>query len=168
MRLDLHIHTTASDGAWAPEAVIEGAVAGGLDVIAITDHDTVAAVPAARRAARGHNLQVIAGVELSSTFEGHDVHILGYFVDVEADGLRRHAERAERRREERMQEMIDRLAGQGVGVAFEDVERAAGEDRVIIGRPHLAAALVEGGHATSVWDAFQRLIGDEHPAFVPT
>jgi predicted metal-dependent phosphoesterase TrpH len=168
MRLDLHIHTTASDGAWAPEAVIEGAVAGGLDVIAITDHDTVAAVPAARRAARGHNLQVIAGVELSSTFEGHDVHILGYFVDVEADGLRRHAERAERRREERMHEMIDRLAGQGVGVAFEDVERAAGEDRVIIGRPHLAAALVEGGHATSVWDAFQRLIGDEHPAFVPT
>ena len=168
MRLDLHLHTTASDGAWSPEAVVEGAAAGGLDVIAITDHDTTAAVAAARSAAAGLALEVIAGVELSTTYEGRDVGILGYFVDVTAAPLVEAGRRAERRREERMREMIDRLAEQGVEVPFEAVERAAGEDAVVIGRPHLAAALVESDHATSVSDAFDRLIGDDHPAFVPT
>ena len=67
-----------------------------------------------------------------------------------------------------MAEMIGRLAGQGVRVTYDAVERAAGEESVVIGRPHLAAALVEAGHASSVWDAFDRLIGDAHPAFVPT
>jgi predicted metal-dependent phosphoesterase TrpH len=168
MRLDLHIHTTASDGAWSPAAVVEGAVKGGLDVMAVTDHDTLAAVRAAQRAAEGEYLQVISGVELSSTFQGQDVHVLGYFVDLDAPALIRHAERAGRRREERMVEMIGRLAGQGVEVSFDDVERAAGEESVVIGRPHLATALVEAGHASSVWDAFDRLIGDAHAAFVPT
>ena len=168
MRLDLHIHTTASDGAWSPGAVVEAAAAGGLDVIAITDHDTTAAVAAAERAAGEFNLEVIPGVELSSTHEGRDVHILGYFVDPAAERLVAHAKRAEQRREERMREMIDRLQTQGIDVSFADVESAAGEDRVVIGRPHLASALVTAGHASSVWDAFDRLIGDNHPAFVPT
>jgi predicted metal-dependent phosphoesterase TrpH len=168
MKLDLHMHTTASDGAWSAEAVVEAAAAGGLDVISITDHDTTAAVAAAQAAAAGVNLQVIPGVELSSTYEGRDVHILGYFVDVAAPGLVKHGGRAEARREERMREMIARLAEQGIDVSFDAVERAAGADHVVIGRPHLAAALVEAGHASSVPDAFDRLIGDEHPAFVPT
>ena len=168
MRLDLHLHTTASDGAWSPAAVVEGAVAGGLDVIAVTDHDTTASVAAAQEAAAPHNLQVISGVELSSTFQGHDVHVLGYFVDPTAPVLVEHGQRAEQRRDERMREMVDRLGAQGIDVAFEDVERAAGEGHVVIGRPHLAAALVEAGYARSVYDAFARLIGDDHPAFVPT
>jgi predicted metal-dependent phosphoesterase TrpH len=168
MRLDLHMHTTASDGAWSPAAVVESAAAGGLDVIAITDHDTTAAVSAAERAAAELNLEVISGVELSSTHEGRDVHILGYFVDTAEERLVAHAKRAERRREERMQEMVDRLQKQGIEVSYADVERAAGEDRVVIGRPHLASALVTGGYANSVYDAFDRLIGDNHPAFVPT
>ncbi len=168
MKLDLHLHTTASDGAWSPEAVVAGAAAGGLDVISITDHDTTAAVAPAQEAARDLSLQVIPGVELSSTHEGRDVHILGYFVDLGADRLVAHGRRAEARREERMREMIARLSEQDIDVSFQAVERAAGEDRVVIGRPHLAAALIEAGHASSVPDAFARLIGDEHPAFVPT
>lgn len=168
MKLDLHTHTTASDGAWTPEAVVASAAAGGLDVISITDHDTAAAVEAARRAAEGVDLQVVPGVELSSTHQGRDVHILGYFIDTEAPAMVRHVDRAGRRREERMGEMIERLAGQGIQVSFDDVERAAGEDRVVIGRPHLAAALVGLGYASSTYDAFDRLIGDQHPAFVPT
>ena len=168
MRLDLHMHTTASDGAWSPEAVVAGAAKGGLDVISITDHDTAAAVSTAQAAASELSLQVIPGVELSSTFQGRDVHVLGYFVDPEATALVAHADRAGRRREERMREMIARLGDQGVSVTFEDVERAAGEDRVVIGRPHLAAALVGLGYANSTYDAFDRLIGDGHPAFVPT
>lgn len=168
MRLDLHIHTTASDGSWSPEAVVRGAAEGGLDVISITDHDTAAAVAPAREAARDLRIEVIAGIEVSSTFQGQDVHILGYFIDPAAQGITAHGRRAGKRREERMREMLARLAHQGIEVPFEAVERAAGPDRVVIGRPHLARALVDAGHASSVYEAFDRLIGDDCDAFVPT
>jgi hypothetical protein len=88
-------------------------------------------------------------------------------VDPAYDGLRTHALRAGELREARMREMIARLGAQGVEVAFEDVEAAAGPERVNIGRPHLARALVQRGYASSVLDAFGTLIGDQHPAFVP-
>jgi predicted metal-dependent phosphoesterase TrpH len=168
MRLDLHLHTTASDGSWSPAAVVRGAAEGGLDVIAITDHDTTAAVVPAQEAARDLRLEVIPGIEVSSTHEGRDVHVLGYFVDLDAAPLLAHGARAALRREDRMREMVERLQAQGIDVAYEAVEQAAGPDRVVIGRPHLARALVEAGHATSTWDAFDRLIGDESEAFVST
>ena len=168
VRLDLHIHTTASDGAWSPEAVVSGAVAGGLDVIAVTDHDTSAAFEPARSAARGHRLQVLPGIEVSSTYQGQDVHVLGYFVDPSSPAIEGHARRASRRRKERMREMLHRLKKEGVDIGFAQVEEAAGPDRVVIGRPHLAQALVAGGHAASIHDAFNRLIGDHCRAFVPT
>lgn len=168
MRLDLHIHTTASDGSWSPEAVVRGAAEGGLDVISITDHDTAASVRPAESAARGLNLQVIPGIEVSSTFQRSDIHILGYFIDPLSEAILAHAGRAGARRDERMREMLELLAEDGIEVDFAEVERAAGPDRVVIGRPHLARALVQGGHATSTHDAFDRLIGDDGPAFVPT
>lgn len=168
MRLDLHVHSTASDGAWSPEAVVRGAAAGGLDVLALTDHDTIAGYPAAERIGRELDVQVLPGIEVSSTHQGRDVHILGYFVDPEAAPLRKHAERALHRREERMREMLVRLADQGIAITYSAVEEAAGPDHVVIGRPHLAKALVTAGHASSVPDAFNTLIGDDHPAFVST
>ncbi len=168
MRLDLHVHTKASDGAWSPEAVVRGASDGGLDVIAITDHDTTAAVAVAQEVGERHSLQVVPATELSSTHVGRDVHILGYFVNPESAALVAHERRAADRRQERMREMIERLAGQGIEVTFQDVERAAGSDGVVIGRPHLATALVEAGYVDSAMEAFDRLIGDDHPAFVPT
>lgn len=168
MRLDLHMHTTASDGSWSPEAVVRGAAEGGLDVIAITDHDTIAGFAEADAVGRGVNVQVVTGIELSSTFQGRDVHVLGYFVDPSSPALVAHGERAARRREERMAEMIERLADEGVNICFNEVEAAAGPDRVVIGRPHLARALVEAGYASSIYGAFDSLIGDDCPAFVPT
>jgi hypothetical protein len=168
MRLDLHIHTTASDGSWSPEAVVRGAAEGGLDVIAITDHDTTAGVERARTAAADLNVQVVPGIEVSASHASQDVHVLGYWIDVSSPGLIAYTQRAERRREERMREMVDRLRTSGISMDFEAVERAAGPDRGVIGRPHLAAALVEAGHASSVADAFNRLIGDDHEAFVTT
>ena len=167
MRLDLHIHTTASDGAWSPAAVARGA-AGRLDVIAITDHDTLAGLEGARSGAAGLPLHVIPAVELSSTYRGRDIHVLGYFVDPDAPALKAHQAHAESARERRMAEMIDRLRDQGVHVQMEAVLAVAGPERASIGRPHLARALVEAGHAVSVPDAFDRLIGDGHAAFVPT
>jgi 3',5'-nucleoside bisphosphate phosphatase len=167
MRLDLHIHSTASDGAWSPAAVARAA-AGRLDVIAITDHDTTAGFEAARQAAAGLPLQVIPGVELSSTHRGRDIHVLGYFVDPAAPELRAHEALAGTARERRMVAMIDRLRGQGIQVEMDAVLAAAGPERGSLGRPHLARALVQAGHAQSVPDAFDRWIGDLHPAFVPT
>lgn len=168
MRLDLHIHTTSSDGAWSASEVLSGAVRGGLDVIAIADHDTTSSVLAAQEEGRARSVQVIPALEVSSTHEGRDVHVLGYFVDPESTVLVDHRRRASRVREERMKAMLVRLSSQGVEVTFEEVERAAGPDRFNIGRPHLAKALVARGHTTSVPAAFDTLIGDRHPAFVPT
>lgn len=168
MKLDLHIHSTASDGAWGPTEVVEAAAKAGLDVIALADHDTMAGVAAATAAAVGAGVTVIPAVEMSSSHEGRDVHVLGYFVDAEAPSMRRHAERAGSRRDERMREMVDRLVSDGIEMTFEAVERAAGPDRVNIGRPHLARALVEAGHVGSVPEAFETLIGDDADAFVPT
>ena len=168
MRLDLHIHTTASDGAWAPEKVVRAAAHGGLDVIAVADHDTTAAVAAAQAAAADVKLQVIPAMEASSTWQGREIHVLGYFLDPAAPALAGHETRAKQLREDRMTEMVHRLVEQGVEVTFADVEEAAGPERSSIARPHLARVLVAKGYATSVPDAFNRLIGDQCEAFVPT
>lgn len=166
-RLDLHIHTTASDGRWTPEAVVKGAAEGGLDVIAVADHDTLAAFETAASAGSACGVAVIPALEVSSGHQGRDVHVLGYFVDPAAPALAEHAARATGHRERRMHEMIARLETQGVRVSYEAVADAAGPDRVALGRPHLARALVSAGHATSVDDAFAGLIGDDSRAYVP-
>lgn len=175
MRLDLHVHTTASDGALSPGAVVDQAIAGGLHVLAIADHDTTAGSRAARaavgghgRASRGRPLHVVPAIELSTTRAGDELHVLGYFLDLDAPALRAHEERSSRRRRERLREIVDRLAARGVEVAFEEVLRVAGSEVDSLGRPHLARALVRAGHVDTVSEAFDRFIGDHAPAFVPT
>jgi predicted metal-dependent phosphoesterase TrpH len=168
MRLDLHVHTTASDGSSSPAEVVRLAIDGGLDVLAITDHDTVAGIAAAQEAAAETSLQLIPGIEMSSTQDGAEYHILGYFVDPEADAIQAHGRHAVEGRGNRMDQMVDRLRGQGLLIEMSDVLDAAGPDRSAIARPHLARALVAKGYAKSVVDAFDRLIGDGHPAYVPT
>ncbi len=168
MRLDLHIHSTASDGACSPEEVVERAVAGGLDVIALADHDTVAGVGRALDAASGRPIQVIPAAEMSSTIDGEDIHILGYFLDVESEALVGLARRGATRRAARMDEMVSKLASLGFPVSRDllEAERASPDTAFV--RPHLARALVAAGHARDVADAFKRFIGDGCPAYVPT
>lgn len=168
MRLDLHVHSTASDGACSPEEVVDRAVAGGLDVIALADHDTVAGVRPALAAASGKPIQVIAAAELSSTVDGEDIHILGYLVDVDSAVLAGLARRGAERRAVRMDEMMQKLAALGFAVSRELVEAQRASPRTAFVRPHLARALVEAGHAKDVPDAFKRFIGDGCPAYVPT
>lgn len=169
MRLDLHIHTTASDGSLSPGAVLEAAGSGGLDVIAVADHDTAAGSREAIRLSAGPvPLHVVPAIELSSTWRGREIHVLGYFIDLESEALRVHEERSIHLRSERMREMVDRLGHAGVEVAFEDVLDVAGPERSTLGRPHLARVLVRDGHAADVADAFDRFIGDGQAAFVPT
>lgn len=169
MRLDLHIHTTASDGDLDPENIVAAAIAGALDVISITDHDTTAAVMPAVRAAEGSGLRVIPGTELSSTRAGREIHILGYDVDPEAPVLQAHRTRAREIRLDRMRRIIEGLAREeGIRVSLDDVLAAAGPNRDMVGRPHLAQVLIDQNHARDFSEVFRKLIGDHCPSFVST
>ncbi len=168
MKLDLHVHSTASDGTVPPEEVVDRAVAGGLDVVALADHDTVAGVERARRAAAGKRIHIIPAIEMSSTFAGSDIHILGYFVDTGSDVFARHTRRTHKRRDARMLEMVERLSRQGIRVSREQLDEQRGSAEVAYSRPHLARALVRAGHVRSVPQAFAELIGNDRPAYVPT
>lgn len=164
-KIDLHLHTTASDGFIAPEELVRAAAAAALDVIAITDHDTAAGVREAP-AAWGQ-CRVVPGMEVSSTFQGVDLHILGYYIDPAHPAILGHEQSAVRRRDERMREMIGKLEALGKPVRYEDVIDAAGGEDAILGRPHLARALVSRGHVPNVPEAFNRYLGDGGPAFAP-
>lgn len=169
MRADLHIHTTCSDGSETPTEVVHRAVAGSLDLVSVTDHDSADGVAEARAAAEGTPVEVISGTELSSSLDGRELHILGYGLDPEAAGIRAHAERAWTRRRDRMQAILDRLNEQlGADITLEEVREAAPANDPMIGRPHLARVLVNRELARDVPDAFDRFIADHHPAYVPT
>lgn len=165
MRLDLHLHSTASDGALEPGALVAAAAAGRLDVIALTDHDTIAGVAAAVAAGAGR-IEVIPGIELSTTHRGRELHVLGYDVDPNAPELVTFSRDAALRRQVRMAEMVDRLAELGIHVPYDDVVRLAGSE-ANVGRPHLARVLVQRGHVRTFAEAFDRFIGDGGPAFFP-
>jgi predicted metal-dependent phosphoesterase TrpH len=167
-RVDLHIHTHASDGQLSPTAVVNAAVKGRLDVIAITDHDTGAGLHEALAAARGQPVTVIPGVELSSMQGEDEIHVLGYFVDPDAPSLKAHQASAAGRRADRMREMVNRLQQLGVPVQYEDVLRIAGPEASSLGRPHLARALQAAGHTRSVGEAFDLYLKDGGSAFVET
>jgi 3',5'-nucleoside bisphosphate phosphatase len=166
VRIDLHIHSTASDGSLSAGAVVAAARAGNLHIIALADHDTVAGYAEAAEAARGA-LHVIPAIELSTIHEDSELHLLGYFIDPLADELKAYTARAAGWRDERMRQMLERLAGLGIRVSYETVLRGAGTETRTLGRPHLARALMEAGHVTSFAEAFDRFLGDGGPAHIP-
>lgn len=166
MRVDLHLHTWVSDGDLSPAELVRLAIQAGLDVIAITDHDTAAGVAEAQMAAAATPLVVIPGIEISTRTGDHELHILGYWIDPECDSILRHQEHATRRRSTRMVAMVERLRGMGIEISFEDVEAAAGPSTRTLGRPHLARALHARGVTRFYGEAFIRFIGDAGPAYV--
>ena len=163
-RLELHAHTHFSDGALAPEALVELAVERQLFALAVTDHDSVEGVAPATAAAAGR-LEVVPGIEVSSTLEGHDLHVLGYFVDPGHAPLMRRLERFREERRERAHAILRRLEEIGAGVPAADVFAAAGPG--VVGRPHIAHAMVRAGHVPSLEVAFQRFLGRRGSAYVP-
>ncbi|GMV09731.1 MAG: phosphatase [Gemmatimonadota bacterium] len=162
-RVDLHMHSTASDGSLAPPEVVAAALAAGVRAIALTDHDTVAGIPLARQAAQGSPLRIIAGVELSA-YQGNDeTHLLGlHLADIEAMDHDLLAYREARR--DRGAQMVERLNAIGVKITFQDVLDAAAGGA--IGRPHVARALVENGYARDSRDAFDRYLAVGRPAYL--
>jgi predicted metal-dependent phosphoesterase TrpH len=166
MKIDLHVHSHVSDGDLSPAALVAAASAAGLDVISLTDHDTAAGVPAALAAAAGSPLRVIPGIEISTRLVPHELHILGYWIDPGSAPILEHQEASVHRRVDRMERMVDSLQRMGIDVSYDDVARAAGPEVRSIGRPHLARALLAGGHTRYYGEAFARFISDSGPAFV--
>ena len=166
MKLDLHIHSHVSDGRVSPAEVVHAAAAGGLDVIALTDHDTIGGIREAEQASSENGIRLIPGIEISARHGPDELHILGYWVDPDAPSMLEHSASAARQREERMRKMLARLADHEIRVSWEEVVQAAGPEARSIGRPHLARALLEAGHIRSYREAFDRYISDAGPAFV--
>ncbi len=153
MRADLHSHSTASDGTQPPADVMRRAAAAGLDVIALTDHDTTAGHYDAA-AALPPGLTLVPGAELSCRMDGHSVHMLGYLFDPRHDELAGELAEIRESRLYRARAMVDRLAGLGVPVSWDQVSEIAGGG--VVGRPHIARAMIASGVVQSLDEAFSR------------
>ena len=160
--IDLHIHTTASDGTDSPRAAVEKAASLGLAAVSITDHDSVSGVPEAMRAGAELGVEVVPGIEVSSDYRDNNVHILGYFIDPDDEGLAQFFATARKKREDRTCAMAVRLADDGYPVSPERL-RESGQ---AINRPLLGRMLVECGAASSVDDAFRRFLGSSSKYYV--
>jgi 3',5'-nucleoside bisphosphate phosphatase len=151
MRADMHSHSTASDGTSSPAEVMRRASAAGLDAIALTDHDTVAGHRAAAEALPP-GLTLVPGMELSCRLDGHSVHLLGYLFDPADAELAAECARIRESRLHRARAMVDRLAELGAPVTWEQVSALAGDG--VVGRPHIARAMVDAGVISSPDEAF--------------
>jgi predicted metal-dependent phosphoesterase TrpH len=162
--VDLHLHSSASDGAFPPATVMGRAAGAGLKAVALTDHDTLAGVPAAIEAGERLGLRVISGCEFSVAARWGEMHVLGYFLPPGSTALERFLASCRADRERRGRAMVERLHRVGVSLGEEDVlaEAVGGA----IGRPHVARALVRRGHVTTVGEAFDRYLARGRPAFV--
>jgi len=164
-RADLHTHSTYSDGRLTPTELIERAASNGLEVLALTDHDCTDGIAEALGAAQKHpRLLFIPGVELSTDLPREEVHVLGYFLDWQNPRFQDRLDRLRRSRLERGQKMLPKLKRLGVEVSWQRVEEIAGDGAV--GRPHIALAMLEAGHISSLEEAFERYLARNGPAYV--
>lgn len=163
MKADLHLHTTASDGVHAPDELVRMAAQQGFDTIAVTDHDSVDGLMKARAEGERLGVRVLSGVELGCTAH-REVHVLGYGFDPENKTLMDFCKSRVSEREARAEKMIERLREAGKPVSMARVRELA---KGVIARPHIARALVEAGHASSVSDAFERFLKPGRPTYVP-
>jgi len=166
--IDLHLHTTASDGRCAPEELVALARAAALTVIAVTDHDTTAATAEVSRLASSAGMRAISGIEVTAVEAGRDVHVLGYFVEWQRPALQKFLAVQRTHRVERVGEIAARLASLGMPLSIEPIlAEAARDSSRSIGRPQVARAMIAAGYVTTVDEAFARWLGRDAPAFVP-
>ena len=167
-RVDLHLHTTASDGRCRPAELVERALEAKLDIIAVTDHDTTQASAEVRELARVRGIDAVQGIEITAIDGGREVHILGYFFDAANSELSAFLATQQQARITRVQALADRLAELGmpidVGALIEQATRDPGRS---IGRPQVARAMIEAGHVVDSGEAFDRWLTRGAPAFVP-
>ncbi len=164
--IDLHTHSTCSDGSDPPERIPEMAAAAGCRAVALTDHDTLTCVGRARARAEELGVELVAGCEVSCLYRGSSAHVLVYFVEDGEGPLQEELARLREDRVARNHRLAERLAELGMPVTYDDIVREAGAE-ARVGRPHVAALLVRQGLAESVADAFDRWLAEGRPAYVP-
>lgn len=169
MYVDLHVHSTASDGTLTPSQVVDLAIKANLSAIALTDHDTLAGVEEAIRASEeakkeGIDIEIIPGTELSVAYKGKDIHMLGLFLDHKSKKLNYELELAKRNRDERNVKMIANLSNAGFNISLESLTAMAKD--AVLTRAHFARFLLEKGYVKSMKEAFDKYLGDDSPYYV--
>jgi hypothetical protein len=166
--IDLHLHTTASDGRLSPAALVARVAAAGITVMSVTDHDTVAGLADVRDAASAAGIELVDGIEVTAVHDGRDVHVLGYFIDPANHVFNDFLAEQRRRRVERVREIGVRLERLGAVIDVDAlIARAAHTPGASVGRPVIGRALVAAGHVQSLQEAFDRFLASGQPAFVP-
>jgi len=166
--IDLHSHTTASDGRCTPAELVALASAAGVTVLAVTDHDTVAGGDAAAEACAASGIEFVSGIEITAVRDGMDVHVLGYFVDRRSAELHTFLAEQRRRRLDRVRQIVERLATHGIHLDADAIVKPGLDDGgKAAGRPWIARALVAGRYVSSVNQAFETWLARGRPAFIP-
>jgi len=162
--IDLHTHSTASDGIYSPTELLQGAKVAGLSVLALTDHDSTDGLPEAAQTASQLGIELISGIEINTAIPTGEVHILGYFLEYGRPAFQSILQTLRDVREQRGQRIVERLNAQGVPITWQRVREIA---KGSLGRPHIAQVLMEGGYVQSISEAFDKYIGSHCPAYVP-
>lgn len=162
--IDLHLHTTASDGAKGPSEIVNYAKSKGLQAIAITDHDTIEGLEEAVAEGQQIGFEVIPGIEISAEHSPGSMHLLGYFLDIHHPLLNERLQYLQKARAERNPKIVENLNRLGVKISYDEVIRASGGGQV--GRPHFAQVLMEKGYVRTFQEAFDRFLKKGAPAYV--
>lgn len=162
--VDLHLHTTASDGVKRPSEMVKYAKEKGLQAISITDHDTIEGLEEGLAEGEKIGFEVIPGIEISAEHSPGSMHLLGYFIDIHCPSLNERLRYLQKARGERNPKMIEKLNRLGVNITYEEVVRASGGGQV--GRPHFAQVLIEKGYVRNFQEAFERYLRKGAPAYV--
>lgn len=168
MKIDLHIHTTYSDGAYSPDKIVDTAIDCGLNVIALTDHDNILSYDVASDYAKNNDkkLEIIQGVEINTIYKEYEVHILGYFMDVQNNEFQNMLKFQQNARVHQAHEMVKLLnKKEGIRIKFEDIKKLVAPQGSI-GRPHIARAIANAGGTGSVMEAYEKYINDSSPVYV--
>jgi hypothetical protein len=166
--IDLHLHTTASDGRSTPSELVDEAARVGLTVMAVTDHDTTASVEEVRERAHARGIDGVPGIEVTAVEDGRDVHVLGYFLDASDDAFGSFLAGQRQVRVTRLKAIAERLAVLGMPIDLEPLlETVRGHSARSVGRPQVARALIAAGYVADTREAFDKWLGRDCPAFVP-
>lgn len=166
VKIDLHSHTTASDGRTSPTESVQLAARKGLAALAITDHDSVSGIGEALEAAQGLDLEIIPGIEVSTGLNGMDIHVLGYFLDYEDEQLQQDLALLRETRNKRNELMIARLNELGIDITYEEVAAKQKTKEGNIGRPHIAEVLIDKQVVSSMEEAFREYLGKHGKAYI--
>jgi predicted metal-dependent phosphoesterase TrpH len=163
--IDLHTHTSASDGDHAPADLVRRAARAGIQTLAVTDHDTTEGIPEALKTAEAVGIRLVPGIEISAHAGGKELHLLGLFVDPALPAFREFLVDLEQSRHRRIEKIVEKLRTMGVDITVQEVMEAA--EHGSVGRPHVARVMVRKGIVSSFKSAFARFLGNDGPAYLP-